>query len=447
MHVILDIVLNHASDVFNYEGQLDSAPWSDSPYKIFWRDQTGTPQGNWTDIAAVAKTTTLDPDAAIWPAEFQRNDFFRKQGANGPDNEGDFDRMKELATYLQSGSTYPVRDALINAYRYLIAKFDIDGFRIDTLMYIERDFARTFGNAMREFALSIGKKNFFTYGEVWEDDDETQIDQFIGSDSADTDQQIIGVDAAIDFPIRKRIVQTCLNQTSPKELSDHFDYRKSLEKNNGLLSSHGEASRYFVTFLDNHDLPSRMFYSDPTNPKKYEPQFTLALTCLFCLQGIPSIYYGNEQGLSGHGSARESARECLWGKPSPFDTTNSLYTTIQTLAQQRAANPALRYGRQYFRPISGDGITFGLSNSNPGIIAVSRILNDQEVVMIGTTDTGSGWSGYVLVDSDLHVDGAPVTQVFSNLNLPGPTTATTRAGNRVIFVSLQPMEAKILTFS
>jgi hypothetical protein len=91
--------------------------------------------------------------------------------------------------------------------------------------------------------------------------------------------------------------------------------------------------------------------------------------------------------------------------------------------------------------------TFGLSDTNPGIIAVSRILNDQEVVMVGTTDTVNAWSGYVLIDADLHTDGAPVTQVFSNLNQPGPTTTTTRAGNRVVYLSLQPMEAKILTFA
>ena len=48
-----------------------------------------------------------------------------------------------------------------------IARFDIDGFRIDTLRYLKGGLALTFGNAMREYALSIGKKNFFTFGEVW----------------------------------------------------------------------------------------------------------------------------------------------------------------------------------------------------------------------------------------------------------------------------------------
>jgi glycosidase len=50
----------------------------------------------------------------------------------------------------------------------VIARFDIDGFRIDTLRYLKGDLPRLFGNSMREFALSIGKKNFFTFGEVFE---------------------------------------------------------------------------------------------------------------------------------------------------------------------------------------------------------------------------------------------------------------------------------------
>ncbi len=38
-----------------------------------------------------------------------------------------------------------------------IARFDADGFRIDTLKFIEA-FARVFGNAMRESALTIGQE-------------------------------------------------------------------------------------------------------------------------------------------------------------------------------------------------------------------------------------------------------------------------------------------------
>ena len=75
-----------------------------------------------------------------------------------------------------------MRTSLIHAYQYLIAKYDVDGYRIDTLKYIEPAFAQTFGNAIREYALSLGKKNFFTFGEVY--DSEEKIAHFIGRERA-----------------------------------------------------------------------------------------------------------------------------------------------------------------------------------------------------------------------------------------------------------------------
>jgi len=53
---------------------------------------------------------------------------------------------------------------LIGAYQYVIARFDCDGFRIDTFKVPDPAFGHTFCAAMREFGLSIGKENFFTFG-------------------------------------------------------------------------------------------------------------------------------------------------------------------------------------------------------------------------------------------------------------------------------------------
>ncbi len=46
LYVILDIVLNHAGDLFNYEGMRDDAPWSDKEYTIYWRDPNGIARGD-----------------------------------------------------------------------------------------------------------------------------------------------------------------------------------------------------------------------------------------------------------------------------------------------------------------------------------------------------------------------------------------------------------------
>ena len=165
MYVIFDVVLNHAGNVFQYEGHGSTAPYRCCPYPIRWHDEHGDPAFPSFDEAPAE----LARDAAVWPKELQKNDMFRRQGKGG-EAGGDFASLKELVTEYSeegpSGRSLPVRRTLIRAYQYLMARFDVDGYRIDTLKFINPDFARVFGNAMREFALSIGKKNFLTFGEV-----------------------------------------------------------------------------------------------------------------------------------------------------------------------------------------------------------------------------------------------------------------------------------------
>jgi glycosidase len=43
---------------------------------------------------------------------------------------------------------------LIRAYQYVVARYDIDGFRIDTLRYLNGNLPQIFGNALREFSSS-----------------------------------------------------------------------------------------------------------------------------------------------------------------------------------------------------------------------------------------------------------------------------------------------------
>jgi glycosidase len=438
IYVVLDIVLNHVGDLFAYEGIGAAAPWNpDGEYSVLWRNVEGVPRMDWRDIGAFS----VPRDAGIWPEEFQRNDYFRRRGTHegsGDATRGDFDRLKELVTEYRITETnlFPVRNLLIRAYQYLIAKFDIDGFRIDTLQYVEPDFARVFGNAMREYAQAIGKKNFFTFGEVWQDDDEDKIAEFIGRNTLKA-HEFIGVDAAIDFPMRRRLVNVCKGFAPPAELAGHSDYRRQVLRK--IVSSHGDAGRYYVTFLDNHDLNER-FHS-----AQYPQQTKLALTCLMTLQGIPCIYYGTEQGLDGRGDRREYAREALWGRPGAFASDHELYRHIRALTRLRAENPALRFGRQYFRECSGNGVDFGYSPYPGGVLAFSRILNDREVLVAANASAVQSAQVHVVVDSNLSAAGKAWTVLFSTHPQPqAPMPTSTHAAMRSIQLKLAPMEAQVL---
>ena len=191
-----------------------------------------------------------------------------------------------------------------------------------------------------------------------------------------------------------------------------FEHRKDVQR--GIISSHGEASRFFVTFLDNHDQNQRFFFSTPEALMRFEDQLTLGVGCLFTLQGIPCLYYGTEQGLHGAGNQDSAVREALWGKPNGFDPRQPLYRTVQRLADVRREEPALRYGRQYFRPLSGDGFHFAVSNFPAGVLAFSRILNDRELVVVANSNTESGFTGEVIVDFSLNPVGSTYEILFTN---------------------------------
>ena len=387
----------------------------------------------------------LAENAGIWPREFQQNKYFRRRGDysnSGDITKGDFGPLKELVTdYLIPGTkVFPVRDYIIKAYQYLIARFDLDGFRIDTLQYIESDFARVFGNAMREFALSIGKKNFFTFGEVWIEDDESGIAEFVGRDTQ-KDHNFMGIDAAIDFPMRKRLFAVCKGFMPPAELAAHYIYRREVLKK--IISSHGEAGAFYVTFIDNHDI-DRRFHN-----KQFPEQTRLILTCLMTMQGIPCIYQGIDQGFDGsapdHDRRREYVRETMWGKPESFSKQNEFYRLIRKLSGLRDKYPALRYGRQYFRECSGNGVDFGFSSYEGGIISYSRILNDKEMLICANTNTNQNITVYIVVDENLNPPGRIWKVVFSTGN-DSLTSIPTTVFNRIhaVKVTLAPMEAKIL---
>ena len=197
LYVIFDIVLNHTGDAFAYNGN-STAPFSPLPLPIQWRNAGGTAQVQWSDVAAIPNPPA---DGLVWPSELQKNQFFRRQGKpgpNGPDTEGDFDSLKQMMS-----ADPALQGFLIRAYQYVIARYDIDGFRIDTLRYLQGNLPQLFGNSMREFALSIGKKNFFTFGEVLDGSAEKDIARFIGRNTtAGSDANtLVGVNAALDYPL------------------------------------------------------------------------------------------------------------------------------------------------------------------------------------------------------------------------------------------------------
>ncbi len=184
IYIIFDIVLNHTGDVFAYE--CDAA------------DKT----------------------------------------CNESHGSGDFASLKQMWT-----KNPMLQNVLIRAYQYVVARFDVDGFRIDTLRYLQGDLPRLFGNAIREFAQRIGKQNFFTFGEVFDPQAEEDIARFIGRNTRDADE-LVGVDAAVDVPVYEVLRKVTKGFSPPSDLVSMFHFRK--EKERDVLSSRTAMRRGFL---------------------------------------------------------------------------------------------------------------------------------------------------------------------------------------------------------
>jgi glycosidase len=481
IYVILDIVLNHAARVFDYEWQggvvdqftdsgVMNAPLGQEP-PIEWINGLGYPRSDWRNTLPAAG---LSVDDAVWPSDLQRADFFRRRGCKLSDSvgptgfvPGDFGVMRQLVVEYDADAAgdpglrrargrYPVLDVLIKAYSYAVARYDFDGFRIDSVKYVSPAMVETFGNAMREFGLCIGKRNFFTFGEIY--DTEKTIDSFVGRDSGDTEG--FGIDAALDFPLFYQLPNVVKGLAPVETIASVFEARKAAEEN--LLSSHGDAGRYFVSFLDNHDQSVRI--RQPTTPSE---QVRMSLAILFTLQGIPCVYYGTEQDLDGThpppSPQYEGVREALWGKPNAFDQTGATFVALKQLSALRSSEAALRYGRLYFRQASGDGINFGTPKGTGGILTFSRVLAGREVLIAANTQgdaAAAPWRGFVNVDVDLNGTPQTYSVAYSNLGTAGtgavkltPNAVFWDANNQPsapaqaasLYVELAPREIQILT--
>ncbi len=482
MFVILDIVLNHTARVFDYvrdgavlaafkDSGLIKASLGSEP-AVQWMNGLGFPRPDW--LNHLPDPAGLSPDDAVYPVELQNHVFFRRRGEKVTDEpgqagfvKGDFGAMRQLVVeYDAAGAAQqalrerlgprPVLNILIRAYAYLMARFDLDGYRLDTVKYVHPQVIQVFGNAMREFALSIGKRNFFSFGEIY--DDEKTIAAFVGRNGTETEG--FGIDAALDFPLHFTLpkIVKAINDLGVEELRRIFEDRKAMEQE--LISSHGEAGRFFVSFLDSHDKNER--FGHPNTPPQ---QILMGIALMFALQGIPSLYYGTEQGLDGAKddqgrpqlSCFESVREALWGKPNAFDGKAFLYQEVRKIAALRAGCPPLLYGRLYFRPVSGNGKDFGHPRGTGGVVAFSRILFEQEVVAVANTHPQLAFSGFVLVDRDIHHAATDHHIRYSNLGSQGVVPAHS---DHVYFwdehrmlgsgqcamlpVALAPMEVQIL---
>ena len=432
LYVILDIILNHTGDNWAYPG--------DHPYYYSKQASGAFDFGFWRQVEGAAG---FQADDAVWPEELQRVDGYKRRGQitdwNDPEQavNGDFLSLKELDI-----ARPDVLNTLIQAYKYWIAAADIDGFRVDTVKHMESSATAIFCNAVREYAKRIGKQNFFIFGEIVADD--ATLQRYIGRNSRidGTSERFPSLDAALDFPLYFILEEVIKGFIPAGHLRDRYERFKT------MYSDHGAAGQYFVTFVDNHDQMSRP-YRRFMNNNPFPAQVVLAIAYLLTSQGVPCIYYGTEQGFDGGGNHDSFVRECMFGgRWGAFDSTerhffrpsHPIYKGIAKIAAIRRQEPALRYGRQYFREISGNGSDFGYPVDGNCTLAFSRILDTTEV-LIAMNLQAAARQDFVTIDFNLNTASAKL----ANLLDPQSQVTVEQRGDRLaVRVPLTAHEVAIL---
>jgi len=203
------------------------------------------------------------------------------------------------------------------------------------------------------------------------------------------------------------------------------------------------AGRYHVSVLDDHDMidrnPKRRFSAENVIAARYQ-QLAHAVGIQLATLGIPCIYYGTEQAFDG-GRDITTWRWRGWEAmarflPRPlrarvdvgakfgafgtegchfFDPQHPTYLRIAAIARVVARTDkiglALRRGRQYARDAK-----FGAGGYLPPqqgeLVAWSRIMFDQEVLVAVNTYGLGGRGADVTVDSRLHAQGSKFNVLY-----------------------------------
>jgi glycosidase len=406
MRLVLDIVFNHAANVFSYE---EGGTWTGERFPVQgWNDAQGQPS-----IPFVKAPEGIGPDDAVWPEELQDPEAFHQMRSIGdwdrdPEfREGDFFDLKDFDHGTGGTDDYQPSAALrtlTDVYKYWIAYADLDGFRIDTVKHMDPGAVRFFVDEIRDFAKGLGKEDFFLVGEV------------TGSRGFALDiAEQTGLDAALGICGEPTMLAaTARGQADPIEFFRLF--------NEDAKSHHDPFSGHTVSVIDDHDQVCRgdkgRFASDATGAK-----LVLAANALNILTlGIPCIYYGSEQGFDGKGTgddAERYIRESMFGGEFGafgsrcvhfFDESSKDFEGISALLHLRNEDAALRRGGQFFRETSGDGEGFGFPHKQGkeamrALVAWSRVLEGHEVVVAINTDPDNATTAWVTLDGTLHQEG------------------------------------------
>lgn len=386
MRVFLDIVLHHSGNNWSYPGD----------FEYYYYNGVVFPFGKWRFDDKPSPIELRNPDL------YSRKGQIRNFDSYPETREGDFWNLKAFRNDDSPEALY-VQEILTKIHCYWIRETDLDGFRLDAVKHMGEKTISQFCSHIREYAYKLGKRNFFLFGELL--GPEEMYNKYIGpKTSVKVDDKAIyyGLNSVLDFPLYHVLSSVILGKATPERLIERYE---SLRKN---ALSRGEFGEFLVTFIDNHDQIGQDMKAR-FGHHATEPQIIAGIGFLLCALGTPCIYYGTEQGFQGSGKEDWAVRETMFdlnnSSNNLLNKNNPIFKEISRLATIRKNSAVLKFGRMYMRESSPDGKTFHLPVTHDCMLAFSRILYDEEMVIVYNSSLFHEDEEYIQVDADLNPEG------------------------------------------
>ncbi|WP_338501025.1 alpha-amylase family glycosyl hydrolase [Sphingomonas kaistensis] len=402
MKVYMDIITNHTADVIKFAEceAANACPYrsiADYPYQRrggiggkainpgFLGERVPTAE-NFARLTDPNYAYTLNTDAkernVKVPAWLNDPLLYHNRGdstfTGESSTQGDFVGLDDLMT-----ENPRVVQGMIEVYGSWIDRFGIDGFRIDTARHVNPEFWQQFAPAMLARAKAKGIPNFHIFGEVANDDFSPG---FLAKHTVEDK-----LPAVLDFAFKQAALRS-LASGQPTEIWREF-------LNQDVLYAGGKATaKQLPTFLGNHDQGRFAYYVREGNknasPEELLERVKLGHVLMFTWRGVPTVYYGDEQGFVGDGNDQD-ARETMFPSKTAvyldntllgttrtnavanFETGHPLYRLIAELAKIRTGSEALRRGDT--RLLAAE--------DKAGLLAFSRSASSEEVIVAVNTSS------------------------------------------------------------
>jgi glycosidase len=378
MYLIQDVVVNHTGNFFTYQGGYDQ----DDPTKNFVINSHSKPSSR--------------------PTKFP----FNQNNVNNPEHKAanifnwtpsiqDFSVPLQETTYQTAdlddlNTQNPmVRKVLKESFGFWISEAGVDGIRIDTAKYVEKEFYEDFLHAedgLEAIAKKTGREHFLSFGEIFQtsqpldNNGEKKLNQYISQGNTPR------LSSAIGFPLYEEISRVFAGGAPTAYMSYRLKAQMDIFENPFLMAN----------FIDNHDVER---FLAAGNINGFKQAYVLMMT----VPGIPIIYQGDEQ------SFRHSRQAMFAGgylsSQDQFNQKSPMYQFIQQLAEIRKRHKVFSRGDLQILKDNAAG---------PGVLAYKRIYKTEQVEQVAYVIFNSAKQDILLNELQTEFNSTNPAQVLAS---------------------------------